>query len=232
MNKLYILPMLGIILVTGVLAEDYYKVNVTTDLKFTCTLNYAIPSPTTSFNITISHKLNGTILVNNKAATPRGQGAFNYTFRFPESGEYTIEEFCYDGSYSNSNSETVTVNPQGIPPSQMRTEAMTRAIYIIFTVAVLLFIGFLFTREKIPVKWTFFILAVIFFVIGLNLTFISLTDEVVNPKIESFFDSFSAISFYFYWFAAGTLIFLWFFTFINTWLYKENINKLRRFGGD
>lgn len=231
MNKLFILLLLGMMVLAGASAETY-KVNTPTDLKFTCTVNNAIPSASATYNITISYLKNGTALVNNRLATPRGQGAFNYTVTFPENGDYVVEQFCYDGAYSYSNTELINVNPQGIEPTQMRTEATTRAIYIMFIVSVLLFVAFLFTRESLPTKWTFFIISIIFFVIGLNLTFITLADEVINPQIEGFFDGFSAISFYFYWFAGGMLIFLWFFTFINTWLYKSNMDKLRRFGGE
>jgi len=68
------------------------------------------------------------------------------------------------------------------------------------------------------------------FLIGINLILVSLQDEVVNPRIEGFFDGFTVISFIFYWFAAGLLIIMWFFTMLNTWIQKKNMNNLRKQG--
>jgi len=95
------------------------------------------------------------------------------------------------------------LNPAGIEPTSQRTDSTTRSIYFIFGIALLLFLAFFFTKQAVPVKWTVFIFAIIFFLIGINIIFVSLQDEIVNPKLETFFSGFTVISWYFYYFAAG-----------------------------
>lgn len=124
------------------------------------------------------------------------------------------------------------INPQGIIATEERTQSTTRAIYFLFGIGLLLFVGFLFVKESKPIKWTFFICAVIFLVAALNIISITLTDEVVNPNLESFFDSFTAIAFIFYWFAFGLLILMWIFTFFNTYFYKKNMRNAQRYGSN
>ena len=71
--------------------------------------------------------------------------------------------------------------------------------------ALILFISFFFASQSMPVKWTVFILGMLFFLMGINTIFLSLQDEVINPNLENFFSGFLAISFYLYYFAAGLL---------------------------
>lgn len=177
MRRLFIILLLSMFLVTGVMAETY-KVNTPTDLKFTCTLNYAIPSASTTYNITISSISDGSILVNNKAATPRGQGAFNYTVTFPAIGEYKIEQFCYDGSYSYSNEEIVSVTPTG-------NERINsgEGLNIIGSIIVLIIVaGFFFIlgigMESMAGKVIFSGLAAIILIITVLFTLLSLTQTL------------------------------------------------------
>jgi len=95
---------------------------------------------------------------------------------------------------------------------------------------ILFFIGFLFVKNKPPIKWTFFIFAIFFFLITLNILFVGIQDEVVNPQLEAFFDSFTAISFIVYWFLAGVLAVMWFLTFLQTWLLRKNQQNFQKFG--
>ena len=104
MNKQIILVTLMLLFcVTYVSAEtETYPYNQSIDLKFTCTLNNAIPSPTTEYNITVSYP-NGTTFINNKPTTAQGSGSFNYTTNFPVIGLYKVQSFCYDNTYSYSS---------------------------------------------------------------------------------------------------------------------------------
>jgi len=89
------------------------KLNTPTDLKFTCTLNNAIPSASATFNISISDQ-QGNYLVNNKQATPQGNGAFNYTTTFTQVADcYKVQMFCTDGTYSFSDEGCYKVTPSG-----------------------------------------------------------------------------------------------------------------------
>lgn len=155
---------------------------------------------------------------------------YNYSFcRTNVSGIYIVNTFGDDDGFTTSNSYDFIINPQGIESTQQRTDTLSRAVYFMFGIGILLFIGFLFYNTSPPIRWTLFIFAITFFLIGLNLIGITLADEVINPQLESFFDGFTAISFIFYWFAAGLLIILWLFTALNTWIYKKNMANAARY---
>lgn len=114
MNKL-ILPMFAILLVVTMIGAgnaEEAQIGVPKNLQFTCTINGQVPSPSTTYNISIYYP-NGTILIDNNLTTAQGQGSFNYTALFPEQGTFTIKEFCYDGGANSSNQEQVLVTPSG-----------------------------------------------------------------------------------------------------------------------
>jgi len=205
------------------------------DLQFKCTDDsqpLSICSVTTQCNITIQYP-NGSILINNSAASNLHNGKFNFTLNENQttpSGEYYACIGCSSSTLNASSCFIYEVNLAGIRTTESRTQALTRSIYFMFGIGIILFLAFLFVKNSIPVKWTFFILAIIFFLISINLLFVGLQDEAVNPKLESFFDGFTAISFIIYWFAAGLLGIMWFLTFLQTWFYKKNIKNIQRFG--
>jgi hypothetical protein len=169
-------------------------------------------------------------LVSNVVMTQDAE-EYNYTFCLTNnSGTYTYTT-CGDlNGFTNCESVDFIINPQGIESTEQRTNAITRSIYFLFIIGILLFIGFLFVKNSKPVRWTMFIFAIIFFLSALNVLSISLTDEVVNPNLESFFEGFTVIAFYFYWFAAGLLIIIWMFTFINTWIFRKNLRNAQKYG--
>jgi len=202
------------------------------DLKVSCAKDGGLCSATALCNITVNYP-NSSILVDNQIMTNLDNGYFNYTLNDNQTsvkGEYNGRAWCVDTGVNDTQTFTYSVNPTGIRPTESRTESVTRSVYFIFGIGSLLFVAFLFTKKP-PIKWTYFIFAIIFFLIALNTLFISMQDEVINPKLETFFSSFTVISFYFYWFAAGLLILMWVFTFLNTMLLKKNLDNVRRFGG-
>jgi len=173
---------------------------------------------------------NGTSMVKNDAGT-NVNGYCNYPINQSVLGIYGVEMVFTDTTNFGRSTFEFEVNPQGIVPSDSRTSAITRSIFFVFGIGVLLFLAFLFIKESTPTKLTFLVLSIIFFLIGLNLVSVSLVDEVINPKLIDFFDSFTAISFYLYWFLGGLLALMWAFTFLNTYLYKKNLEAFRRVEG-
>lgn len=137
---------------------------------------------------------------------------------------------CTDGNSFQTGSVCREITATGISYSESRTNAISRSIYVVFGVAVILFLTFLFYQTSIPVKLTFAVLSFVFILIGFNLVVVSLADELVNPKIQGFFDTLTAISFYMYWFLGGILILMWIYTLWNTVIYKQNVDAARRFG--
>jgi hypothetical protein len=115
---------------------ETYPVTKEVDLKFICTLNNAIPSALTQYNITISYP-NGTTFINNKGATAQGSGAFNYTTNFPIIGNYKVQMFCYDSTYSFADLGYYEVTGNG-------KENATGGIVVLFIIVFLVLIGLTF----------------------------------------------------------------------------------------
>jgi len=116
-------------------STETYKINQATDLKFTCTLNNAIPSGSTTYNITISYPNSSTFL-NNVETTAQGNGAFNYTTTFTELGLYKVQMFCTDGTYSYSNEGFYDITGNG------KTQPEGN-IVVLFSIGFLIIVGFL-----------------------------------------------------------------------------------------
>ena len=114
---------------------EYYPLNEEIDLKFTCTLNDAIPSASATYNITINYP-NGTYFINNQEATLIGSGAFNYTTNFTEIGTYKVQMFCWDGAYSFSNEGFYIITSNGKPEP-------AGIVIVLFSVAFLIVMGFM-----------------------------------------------------------------------------------------
>jgi len=191
------------------------------------------PSDSITAMITITDENNNIVVGYAPMTYDSTNKTFNYTLTDDKTGQNGLYKRCIDATAFGINQSKCFdfyINPTGIEPSDQRTESLSRTIYFIFAISIMLFIAFLFTTESTPVKWTFFVLCFLFFLIGTNFVFITLQDEVVNPKIEAFFSSFTAISFIMYWFIAGILIIIWAFTFMNTWIYTKNLKNARRYG--
>ena len=185
----------------------------------------------TYVNITsIRSNFTNTELVS-KVAMTKDDTEYNYTFCETNNSGYYTYTTCGDlDGVTTCDPNDFIVNPQGIESTEQRTDAITRSIYFLFIIGVLIFVGFLFVNSSKPIKWTMFIVAIIFFLAALNILSISLADEVVNPNLISFFDGFTVIAFYFYYFAAILLVIIWLFTFLNTWIFKKNLQNAQRYG--
>jgi len=118
--------------------SETYVVNTPVDLKLTCTINSAVPSVSTIMNITLSYP-NGTTMLNNVQATPKGNGIFNYTTTFPISGTYYVTLVCIDGTNSNSASGIYIINPTG----EELTSGKSTQYILIFIFSVLIFVALL-----------------------------------------------------------------------------------------
>ena len=143
-----------------VLADtEIYPVNKEVDLKFTCTLNNAIPSPTTEFNISINYP-NGTTFINNQPATTLGNGAFNYTTTFTQTGIYKVQMFCYDGTYSYSNEGFYDITPTG----KIQTSILENPILLILGI---LGLGLVVFGSTKGIPWFGFIGSIMFLLLGI-----------------------------------------------------------------
>lgn len=157
-------------------------------------------------------------------------------FCFNLTGTQTTIKGIYDYEVTcvapNGNNETQSfnyiVNLGGVEPSQQRTDTITRSIYFMFGIGIILFLGFFFTKN-VPIKWTYFLLSLLFFLIAINILFVSLQDEIVNPTMENLFSFFTTVSFIIYRFIAFLIGALWVVTIFVTIFIKMKNSKARRF---
>lgn len=214
------------------LDPDYtFRKDTVVDVKFRCDLS-GVPCTSDYLCNASVYYPNGSRMMTNIKAT-RNTDDYNITFSNTSfTGMHRLEAFCTNGALNGSDTYDVLLNLGGVPPSEQRTDVSGRAIYIMFGIAILFFVAFIFFQANETIKWTFFILSLIFLLIGINVVSVTLQDEVVNPKIENLFDTIAATSFILYWFSFGLLLIIWMLTFLNTYIYKKNMESLRRFGGD
>lgn len=157
---------------------------------------------------------------------------YNYTYcNTSVSGVYKVLGYGDDDGIRTPWAYEFTINPSGIIPTDQRTESVSRGVYFTLIIAILFFITFIFSKQKLVIKWTYFGFALLFFLITLNILFVGLESEVVDPRLETFFDGFTAIFWYIFWFVGALLILMWMFTFLQTYLYRKNMNDMQRFGG-
>ncbi len=144
-------------------------------------------------------------------------------------GAYSYSLSCSNGTLSETEDYGYLVNLGGLEPTPERTSAMNRSIIVFFTLAVFAFIGMLFVK-RFPVKLTLFLFMFWFILMGINATYISIQDEVVNTSIEGFFSFFLVL---FFWANYGifvTVIILWIITFIVTAISRKKIDLIRDYG--
>jgi hypothetical protein len=170
--------MIGIVFSTILLSlslisaqDEIYQVNQEVDLKFTCTLNNAIPSAAADFNITINYP-NGSGFINNQETTALGNGAFNYTITFPITGLYKVQMFCWDGTYSYSNEGFYSITPTG----KSSLSILNHPILIILGLIGLVLVSIA-SIKGIP--WFGFIGSIMFLLLGIY-TMIYGFDDVTN----------------------------------------------------
>lgn len=172
---------------------------------------------------------------------------YNYTFcntseiadyRYNICGDKDGELQCEDIDFH--------INAGGFESTDSRTSAANRGVLIIFGIAILFFVAFLFTpKEKTsqdemgnlvtsgnnrPFKWTFFLLSILFLTIAVNTTFISIYNDIGDTQIGAIFDKLGAFSYYMFWFSFGLLIFLWVFTTIASLADKRRMKQAESVG--
>jgi len=189
-----------------------------------------LPGSSTNCNISIFYS-NGSNFIDFDAMT-NSNDVFNYTLNNSQTtiiGKYNYAVSCTNGNLNDTKEYEFFINPGGVEPSQSRTDSLTRTIYFLFGISILFFIAFLFTngKENITLKYSFILLSLLFFLISTNTIFISLQDEISNPRLINFFSSFTRISFILYWFIGFLLMAIWVLTFFVT-IFSSMKDKTRR----
>jgi len=180
----------------------------------------ALPTSATC-NLTVDYS-NGSKLIDFQPMQDlTDQFCFNLTSSHTSvKGIYEYQISCTDGVDNATIDSQYLVNLGGIEPSQERTDALSRTIWTFFGFAFLFFLGVLFVKT-IPVRTTLFLLMFWFILMGVNASYISIQDEVVNTNIENFFSFFLTISFLFNYVIFIAIVIIWMITFIVNLLDKH-----------
>lgn len=207
--------------------------NTNYDIKHPVRLDGGLPDNSVDCFITIFYPNRSVLIDYQNMSRSIGGNYYNYTLNENQTstiGEYVYDITCLSDSVNKTQSFDLFINPGGVEPSETKTDSITRTIYFISAIGLLFFIAFIFSREKnATYRYTYLILSALSFLIAINFSFISLQNDVVDPTIQQFFSSFTAISYYAFWFLGFLLAVLWIFSVINTILLKNNERKMRKF---
>jgi len=245
MKKIFIFVLIFLLLVTTLSAS---KSNLGTFKKGDNVTLIQTCDNCTYVNITAIRYPNSTAFIENVVMTKDGT---KYTYNLINNytsviGEYTVTGVGDLDGDTDSWVYTFQINAIGFESTDARSGAADRGVYMIFGLATLLFLGFLFLPQdktktdemgnliyggnNRPFKWTFFLLSVLFLSIGLNLTFISIYNDIGDTQIGAVYDQLAAGSLYLFWFSFGLLLFLWVFTTIATLADKKRMKQAEATG--
>ena len=162
------------------------------------------------------------------------QNGVKYTYSFCNTsaiGTYIVttcgdvdgNETCVDYDFD--------VNVLGLETTGARSDASSRGAYFLFGLATLFFIAFIFTegektiikenglvevKNRTVIKWTFFLISVLFLMTATNIIFISIYNEVGDTQIGAIFDKMAAGSTYAFWGVFVIMVFIWVYASIAT----------------
>ena len=125
-------------------------------------------------------------------------------------------------------SYTLQVTPTGKEITTGNSILTFLAVLLFLTLGSLSIIGMA-TQNKRPIKWTLGLLSFIFFLSAINLISVIIPDALINETVVTFFDTFTAASFYLFWFAFGLLIVIWIITTLQTLLFDKIQKNMEKF---
>jgi len=197
------------------------------DLKVSCfDTSSALCLSTSNCELTIFYP-NMSVYVDNESMTYKGT-YYNYTANASSlTGVYKSLVTCHDGTNNGYTSFDFYV---GRPSTAVQSYMIIVGILFLFGFAVLLFVGYIKTTN-VPLKYTLLLMTLLFFLIGINVTTISLINEVSNANIINIFDMISGMSFYAYWFIIGLIFVIWVMTIFQTLNQKGKEKIIKRTGG-
>lgn len=194
------------------------------EIRHPVRVNGALPS-SASCNLSVFYN-NGSVLVDFQPMTDNGD-YFNYTLAQSQTGikgYYSYDLTCASQGLNQTESYDFLINYGGVQPDDQRSSTANLSVWLFMIIFLLSIIAFFFT-QKVPIKLTYFFMALLFFLISLNLIFVNLQDSVVNPKFEGFYSGFTTVSYYVYWGIGVFLAFIWIVTTINYQLSKSLSSK-------
>lgn len=191
--------------------------------------NGALPSSATC-NVTITYS-NGTKLIDFlRMDDLADQFCFNLTSTHTSiKGTYPYAITCSDATDNDTIRSEYLINLGGIEPTQSRTDAATRTIWIFFGLALITFIS-LFLIKKTPFKLSLFLIMIWFILMGINASYISIQDEVINSSMENFLSFFLVTSYWANYAIFFIIIVIWIITFIVNMMGKHTETLEKNYG--
>lgn len=148
---------------------------------------------------------------------------------FTEVGDYTYVTHCNSTSFGGVVSVDVRVTSSGFSINEGNSNILYTTILFLMVLGTIFLLGFIKTKDKFQIKWTFFIIGYILFLSALTLIQISLRDSLINPVIINFIDTFLAMGFLLFWFSFGLLIITWFITLLQALLFRKKQKEIAKF---
>lgn len=207
--------------------ELFFEPNKTIDIKAYCfDSNKSFCASGTSCYISLFYP-NTTVFVDNATMSVTGS-YYNYTRNgTTKLGVYRAMINCVSGSTAFGYKDFKFYI--GRPSTYVQGKTTNQAIYILFGISILLFVGFLFI-EKAPFKWSFFLFSLLFLVMAINVVSITLRNEAGNENIRNIFDTLGSICYYMYWFIGGLFLMIWVLTTLASLAERKNMQQAERIG--
>ena len=160
-------------------------------------------------------------------------------------GIYVYTLHCNTSTIGGFRSGFFFVTPSGLTVDvDSRTETIKLSIYALLIMGTILFLGFIFYKSEkrnekgklisessIPIRWSFLLGSLIFYIMASNIISRMMGDEIINTQLSNFFNFLSAVSFYALWFIGGLLFIIWFLTFLSMWLVRKNSLAFKKLEG-
>lgn len=218
-----------VLLISSVSALQTFEQNENVTLCRAVRESDALPSSTTC-NITILYS-NGSRLIDFLAMDNLvDQFCFNLTATHTSfKGLYPYDITCTNGTDGKTVSSEYLINLGGIEPTQSRTDTVTRTIWIFFGLALLTFLS-LFWIKKTPFKISLFLIMLWFILMGINASYISIQDEVINSSIENFLSFFLIASYWANYAIFFAIIIIWIITFVVTIMEAHKRTLVKNYG--
>ena len=224
-NKIKIFFYISLIfLILPLVTAQTYQQNKPLNLKVPFEVNGSIPSASAVCNISIDYP-NGTYLKQNASMTNLNNGDFNITLLGSELntiGVYEWRAFCCDGSQCAAGYDTFEITPSGFGAIGFGEGITLFIITIPILILAILFFIFSFKVSSFPAKLILMGLSLIFFVVLLLFSMITLGQMLGG--FDVLIDSYSS----FFW--AALFLFVIVFIFLLLLLIKKAIElfKIKR----
>lgn len=138
-------------------------------------------------------------------------------------GQYSYVFQCNNSIVGGFYEHDFLVTPTGHSSEQENIYNLDIALYALFIIAFIFFIGFIFIPDLI-LKWASFGLFFLFLVIGINLIGISMHNSFGSSNITGFYDGFGSAMYLSLWFVFGILLIM----LIYKIIFEANFSRMQK----